>query len=58
MRNEDVARLLFEIADLLEMRDVQYKPRAYRTAARNVQSLSEPIEEVHERLRSASEASG
>ncbi|MFB6196182.1 MAG: DNA polymerase/3'-5' exonuclease PolX [Haloplanus sp.] len=49
MKNEDVAQLLFEIADLLEMQDVEYKPRAYRRAARNVQSLSEDIEEIHDR---------
>lgn len=39
MKNEDVADRLFEIADYLEMRDVEYKPRAYRRAARNVESL-------------------
>ncbi|WP_248896755.1 helix-hairpin-helix domain-containing protein [Haloplanus halobius] len=49
MKNEDVAQLLFEIADLLEMQDVEYKPRAYRQAARNVQSLSADIEAIHER---------
>lgn len=49
MKNEDVAQLLFEIADLLEMQDVEYKPRAYRRAARNIQSLSTDVEELHER---------
>jgi len=49
MKNQEIARLLREIADFLELQDVEYKPRAYRRAARNVESLSEPIEDVHER---------
>lgn len=49
MKNREIATILREIADFLEIQEVQYKPRAYRTAARNVESLSEPIEDVHER---------
>ncbi len=49
MKNTEIAELLYEIADFLELQDVEFKPRAYRRAARNVESTSEPIEEVHER---------
>lgn len=49
MKNQEIAELLYEIADFLEIEDVEYKPRAYRTAARNIESLSEPIEDVHQR---------
>jgi DNA polymerase (family 10) len=49
MKNQEIAELLHEIADFLEIEDVEYKPRAYRTAARNVESLSEPIEDVYQR---------
>ncbi|MFB6109542.1 MAG: DNA polymerase/3'-5' exonuclease PolX [Halodesulfurarchaeum sp.] len=49
MKNREIATMLREIADFLEIREVQYKPRAYRRAARNVESLSEPIEDIHER---------
>jgi hypothetical protein len=49
MKNKEIADVLREIADFLEIREVEYKPRAYRTAARNVESLSEGIEDVHER---------
>lgn len=49
MKNQEVAALLREIADFLEIQDAEYKPRAYRSAARNIESLSEPIEEIHER---------
>jgi DNA polymerase (family X) len=48
MKNLLVARILNEIADILEMREVEFKPRAYRKAARTVESLSKPIEEVYE----------
>jgi DNA polymerase (family 10) len=44
-----VAKILNEIADILEMKDVEFKPRAYRRAARSVESLSKPVEEVHEK---------
>jgi len=39
--------MLYEIADLLELKGVQFKPRAYRTAARNINSLSESIEDYY-----------
>jgi DNA polymerase (family 10) len=31
------------------MKDIEFKPRAYRKAARTVESLSKPIEEIYER---------
>ncbi len=40
-----VAKILYEIADLLEMKDVQFKPQAYRRAARTIESMSKPIED-------------
>jgi len=49
MKNTEIAERLYEIADFLDIQDVQYKPRAYRRAARNIESLSEDIESVHER---------
>lgn len=49
MKNKEVADILYEIADYLEMQDVDWKPRAYRKAARNVEGLSESIEDIHER---------
>jgi DNA polymerase (family 10) len=47
MKNQLVARILNEIADMLEMQGVEFKPRAYRRAARTIESLSEPIEQVY-----------
>ncbi|MFB6167176.1 MAG: PHP domain-containing protein, partial [Candidatus Nanohaloarchaea archaeon] len=51
MKNRAVAEMLYEIADFLEMKDVEYKPRAYRKAARNIENLSEPVEDYHEEGR-------
>ena len=47
MKNQHVARILNEIADMLEMQGVEFKPRAYRRAARTIESLGEPIEDVY-----------
>ncbi len=49
MKNHEIAEMLEEIADFLEIQEVEYKPRAYRRAARNVESHPEPIEDVHDR---------
>lgn len=49
MRNAEVAKQLEELADLLEMQGTEFKPRAYRRAARTVRSLYEPVEDVHDR---------
>ena len=49
MKNQEVARLLREIADYLEIQEVEYKPRAYRRAARSIESTADPIEDVYER---------
>ncbi len=45
-KNSDVAKILYEIADLLEIQNVQWKPQAYRKAAQTVESLSEDISVV------------
>ena len=49
MKNLEIAKILFEIADMLELQGVQFKPRAYQNAARTVESLSESIEDVYKR---------
>jgi DNA polymerase (family 10) len=46
MKNNEVAELLEEIADLLELKEVPFKPAAYRKAAMIIESLSEDIEEI------------
>ncbi len=49
MKNQEIAKILFKIADILQMRGVQWKPQAYRRAARTINNLSEPIERVYDR---------
>lgn len=46
MKNALVARILDEVADLLELADVPFKPRAYRRAARAVEDCSTPVEDL------------
>lgn len=46
MKNDLVATILFEIADLLALEGVAFKPQAYRRAAETISSLSEPIEDL------------
>src|SRR6056297_511063 len=43
-RNDEVARRLEEFADLLEAKDVEYKPRSYRRAAENIRDHPEAVE--------------
>ena len=44
MKNKEVASVLYEIADLLEIQGVEFKPRAYRKAAQNIEGLGTDIE--------------
>jgi len=46
MKNAQVARILYEIAELLALDGVAFKPQAYRRAAGTVESLGEPIESL------------
>jgi len=47
MRNAEVAALLYEIADLLELKgEMVFKVRAYRRAAQVIESLGRPIEDA------------
>jgi DNA polymerase (family 10) len=48
MKNMKVATILYDVADLLEMKEEKFKPRAYRKAAGTVESFSKPIEELNE----------
>lgn len=54
MDNADIARVLDEIADLLEIKgENQFRIRAYRTAARTVDTLGEPASKIVARERLA-----
>jgi DNA polymerase (family 10) len=47
--NREVAAILYEVADLLELKDVKFKPVAYRRAAHGIETLVEDLARVAER---------
>ncbi len=49
MKNQEIANIFYEMADILDMQNVAWKPIAYRRAARAIENLSEPIEKMYER---------
>jgi len=51
MKNAEIARILEEIAAMLEAEGVEWKPNAYRRAALTIATLSEDIEEVYKQGR-------
>ncbi|MFX1269668.1 MAG: DNA polymerase/3'-5' exonuclease PolX [Promethearchaeota archaeon] len=51
MKNIEIAKILYEIAELLEFNEVVYKPRAYRRAAQNIEMLSEDIIGIYKKGR-------
>jgi len=48
-KNKLVAKIFYDIADMLELQGVQWKPRAYRKAALEIESLPEDVEAVYAR---------
>ncbi|MFW6037962.1 MAG: DNA polymerase/3'-5' exonuclease PolX [Candidatus Saliniplasma sp.] len=48
MLNKKIADIFYDIADLLELEGVDFKPRAYRKAARNIESMKKDILDYYE----------
>ncbi len=48
MMNKKVAQIFNEVADLLEVKGVDFKPRAYRKAARKIKSMKADIKDHYE----------
>ncbi len=49
MKNQEIAKILYEIAGYLEMEGVAFKPRAYEKAAHSIESLEEDIAEIYQK---------
>ncbi len=49
MKNSEVASVLYEIADMLEMQNVEFKPAAYRKAARSVEESPEGVGDIYKK---------
>lgn len=47
--NKKIAEIFLEIADILETENVEWKPRAYRNAARSLQNLNEDVKDINKR---------
>jgi len=49
MTNQEIAKILYEIAEYLEMKDIQFKPRAYERAALSIENLEDDVSEVYKK---------
>src|SRR3989344_8221755 len=47
--NDELAKILNEMAAFLDMKEVEFKPRAYEHAAFSIQSLDEDVSEIYAR---------
>lgn len=47
MKNQELAKILYQIGEILEMQEVEFKPRAYQKAAQTIENLSEDIERIY-----------
>ena len=49
MKNQEIAKIFYEIADYLEMEGVAFKPYAYQKAAITLETLEEDVEDIYRR---------
>ncbi len=49
MKNQEIANILYEIADFLDMDDTPFRPLAYKKAASSLENLEEDIEVIYKR---------
>ena len=49
MKNQEIAKIFYEIADYLEMEGVAFKPYAYQKTAITLETLEEDIEEIYKK---------
>jgi len=45
--NSELARIFFEMADIFELKEVKWKPQAYRIAAQTLESLRKDVSEIY-----------
>ncbi len=49
MKNEELTRILHEIALYLEMKEVDFKPRAYEKASESIEALDEDVDDIYKK---------
>lgn len=47
MKNQEIAKIFYEIANYLEMEGVAFKPYAYQKAALTLEGLEKDVEEIY-----------
>lgn len=47
MNNKKIAKILYEIADLIEIKGTLFKPAAYRKAALNLENLKKDVKDIY-----------
>ncbi|MFA5714545.1 MAG: DNA polymerase/3'-5' exonuclease PolX [Candidatus Paceibacterota bacterium] len=49
MKNQEVAQILFEIGDFLELQEIPFKPQAYQQAAIAIDNMEEDISDLYKK---------
>lgn len=49
MDNQELANIFYKIADILELKNVEWKPQAYRKAARSIESLTVSVDDIYKK---------
>jgi DNA polymerase (family 10) len=49
MKNQEIAKIFYEIASFLEMEGAAFKPQAYEKAAITLETLEEPVEDIYKK---------
>ena len=49
MENKDIAKVFYDLADILDMQNVQWKPIAFRKAARTIENMSKSIKDIYKK---------
>lgn len=49
MKNKELARILYEIEELLEIKGTRYKPKAYHRAAQAIENLTEDVSLIYQK---------
>ncbi len=48
MINKEIAKIFYEISEILKLKNVQWKPQAYNKAARVIEDLEKDLKEIYE----------
>jgi len=49
MNNQALAKIFYEIADFLKIKEVAFKPYAYQKAALSLETLEKDVKEIYKR---------